>query len=276
MNIVGLGGTGCNIAKRFIDYPQYEVYLINTEEEQHKNFFHMPEYDSHEEYEEKCPSLSKFFKRKKKETIFILSSSGTISGSGLKILESLKKTKITVVLVIPELSELDQEQRLQHNAVFNVLQEYARSGIFEEIIFVSNSILENIIPDLTLLNKYDKINESISYSLHMLNFYNNANPVLKTKYKNKPHTRLCTIGTYDFEKNEEKLFFLLDNHSEKSYCIAIPQEKLEKDTELNKILKENMNSIAINEKTNVSYSIYSNDKDYSLGFVTCRSHVIQE
>ena len=165
MNIVGLGQCGCNIAKCFEQYPQYKIHYINTEKMESKNFFHFEGQASHENYEGSCPDMSGFFKNIKGEVIFFMSSSGAISGSSLRILEQFSGTDVTVALIIPDLMGLGKVQRLQNRAVSGVLQEYARSGLLKKIMLISSLNVEEIIPDMTLMNKYRE--QHLAYDQHI-------------------------------------------------------------------------------------------------------------
>ena len=51
--IVGLGQAGCNIAKLYSQYPQYEVFYIDSEAREEENFLKITKQDSHELYDTK-------------------------------------------------------------------------------------------------------------------------------------------------------------------------------------------------------------------------------
>ena len=205
MNIVGLGQCGCNIAEKFNQYPQYEVYLFDSEKRSGKNARVLKEHNTHKDYEENFPKYK-----------------------------------------------------------------YARSGMLKDVVLISNEILEETIPNLTFLNKYDKINEVISYSLHTINVFENTKPVSKTKIDHKDHCRILSLGSYDYKINEENMYFSLDNVIESVYYISIPQKTLEEDFELVKLIKDNFK-----EKNSSSYQVYSNNADYDYGIVVKRTHFHQ-
>ena len=268
MNIVGLGQCGCNIAKCFDQYPQYKVYLFDSEERKHKNFRLLKKQSSHKGYEENFPKFR--FKPKYDETIFFCASSGKITGASLCLLHHFKETQIRCVLIIPGEDEMPTIYEAQHKLIFNAMQDYARSGVFKDIVFILNESLENSIPDLTFFNKYDKINEVLCYMFHMFNVFENTEPISKTKFFSKEHCRILSVGSYDYKKNKENMYFSLDNENESCYYISIPRKVLETDTKLIRTIKNNFK-----EKENYSYQIYSNNLEYNVGFVVKRTHFNQ-
>jgi len=259
MNVVGLGNCGCNIAEKFIQYPQYKIQLFDSNKER-SNCIHIPEESSHETYENSFiwekPNIPH------NETVFICSSSGMITGCSLKLLEHYKHTQVRIVLVLSEEKEATEQYALQHKLIFNALQDYARSGMFKDIILISNEELESSILDLTFLNRFDKMNDVISYSLHMLNVFENTAPVAETKYVGKDHCRILSLGTYNYKKDEEKMYFSLDKVIESVYYVSIPERTLQTDTELVKIMKNNFK-----DKNNAAYRIFANQHEQDYGFI---------
>ena len=129
--IVALGTAACNIAEGFLQYPQYDVYLIDSEKRKTEaNFKKIPARSSHEEYENKCPAMKSFFKNIKGSVLFIVTGSGTISGASLKVLSYLRHCRINVLYVKPDLDLLTKDDITQNKIVFKILQQYARSGAF--------------------------------------------------------------------------------------------------------------------------------------------------
>jgi len=276
MNVVGLGRCGCNIAKCFEQYPQYNVYHINTEKIDSKNFFLLKKQDSHEEYEKNYSNLSKFFKKIKDEVFFIVGGSGTISGATLSVLEDLKHCKITVVYVKPETDLLSENKTLQEKVVYNVLQQYARSGLLKVMYVFSNPIIEEMIPDITIYNRFEKINKLISSSLHMMNVFNNTEPVTATITDFSEIARIGSAGSFDVEENLENFYFSLDNVCEKCYYYAVPEKQLKEDTKLFRKITEQMKNKAKDKKVKISYMIHSTDYPQIHCYVVARSSQVQK
>ena len=154
---------------------------------------------------------------------------------------------------------------------YYVLQEYARSGLFERLFLVSNPQLEGVLGDVPILGYTDRLNDLIVSTFHMINVYNNNEPVVKNFSDFKEQTRISTIGISNLE-NEKKLFFLLDNIKEMKYYYAISRDKLETDGSLMKKITEN---IKMENDLKVSYGIFATDYEDDYVYCTTNSSLVQ-
>ena len=120
-------------------------------------------------------------KIQKDVTFFVCGASGS-SALSLRLLESLDKrgVKIKVVYFMPALDFLSEEQRLQERAVRNILQEYARSGLFEDITLVSNKTIEGILGEVSVFDYYNQINKAFCDTYHMIETFKNTKPIMST------------------------------------------------------------------------------------------------
>ena len=89
--IIGLGNAGCQIADKFANYPQYNVYKIDVGLKNTKRTFGIKEQNTIEEYETKLPSMRSFFKNVNGEILFVVGGGGKVSSASLAILKSLRK-----------------------------------------------------------------------------------------------------------------------------------------------------------------------------------------
>jgi len=142
--------------------------------------------------------------------------------------------------------------------VFNVLQEYTKSNLFYRFIIIKNSILEDILGDLPLVGYYDKINELIFYTLNNINILESTEAILDNSSTPKETSRICTVGVYDIESGNERLFFPLDNTEDKVYHFFINKEKLKTDGKLYKKIKEGMREKVL-DNLKISYTIHQSD-----------------
>jgi hypothetical protein len=106
----------------------------------------------------------------------------------------LKHCDVNVLYIRPE-TELLSTLKTKHEWVtFNVLQEYARSGVFKRIYLISNPVLEDNIGGAPVVGYYDRLNEIIVSTMHMINVYNHIDPVNSTFSEPEDMRRISTIG----------------------------------------------------------------------------------
>ena len=267
--IIGLGNAGCNIVDKFAKFPQYLTYKMDVGLTRTPTTFPLKQQEKFEDYEEKVPSLKTFFKEVEGEILFVVGGSGKISSATLSILEYLKKHKINILYIKPELSLLNNSQVQLERVVYNVLQEYTRSGVFERMYIVSNEEVAQIVGGISVKNYHEKINEMIVSTIHMINVYKNNDSVNDTFSDLPVGARLTTIGMSDLEKKEYKMFFSLDNVSDIVYYYTHNKEKLESDFELMGKIKE-----AVSEKKEeglrVTYGIF--ETNYEQDYIYCLNH----
>jgi len=274
MNVVGLGDAGCRIADCFSQYPEYKIFKINVDIEG-KGCYTVPVLETAEEYENHSyPKIRPFLKGLKGDTLFIIGGSGKISCASLRILENIKRLPISILYIQPDIDMLDKTQKMQEKVVRNVLQEYSRSGVFEKMCLVSNAALANIVGGAPVIGYHEALNEALVPSLHMINFFLNTKPVAGSIPKPKNTHRIYTVGIFDTEKNEEKMFFSLDNSRHKCYIYGVSEEKLKTDKKLMNKIKKQIESKK-EENVDISYAIYPTDYEHDIGYVIDRTPHIQ-
>ena len=273
--IIGLGSAGCAIADKFAEYPQYLTYKLDVGLRRTPSTFSLKQHEKIEDYEEKLPSLKTFFKGVKGEILFVVAGAGKVSSASLQVLQYLKKYKVNILYIKPEVSLLNDQQTKLERLIYNVFQEYTRSGVFERMYIVSNEEVEQIVGGISIKNYNEKINEMIVSTIHMINVYRNNQSVNDTFCDLPVGARLTTIGMLDLEKKEDKMFFSLDNVSDIVYYCTHNKDKLESDFELMGKIKE-----AVSEKKEeglrVTYGIF--ETDYEQDYIYCLNHssVIQK
>ena len=277
MNIIGLGQAGCRIAECFRQYSQYKVIKIDTGLKKAKGVYALEHQKKPEDYENKFPNLKRtLLKGVNGQTLFI-TSCGFISGASLRLLEQLKtKCQISALYIKPDPANLSKEKLLQNNLVFNVLQEYARSGLLERLYIVDNIKMSEVVGDVPVREYYNKINELISSTLHMINVFDNSESAMSTFSKPIDVARISTLGLVDYETEEEKMFFDLDMPREKRYYYAIPEDVLESDGTLVKKIKKQVKNNVGHDIMRSSYQIHSTGYDKSYVYFVSNSSFIQK
>ena len=273
--IIGLGNAGCKIAQKLSVYPQYNILCLDSEFHEGKKFKLIPKQESHADYEKKFPSIKALLKKTEGPYTIILGGSGSISGGILRLLEQLNTSDITILYIKPDVDLLADLAFNQERLVFHVLQQYARSAVFKGLYIISNSEVENILGELPIIGYYDKLNDAIADTMHMINVYSNIEPVMSTFSDPLETARLITIGLIDIETGKKKLFYPLQMPREKLYYYSIDKKVLQEESSLFKTITEQIKN-KLSKNTKVSYGIYANDYGQNYGYAVAHSTLVQE
>lgn len=266
--VIGLGGAGCRIADQFSKYPQYEVYKIDVGLKG-ANCFALPLKNTPEEYENCVPDMSSFFKDVEGDVLFIIGGGGKISGASLQIMKQLKNCSINVAYIKPDTKSLTRISALQNRLAFNVLQEYARSGVLNKIYLIENTAIEKIIGDVPILEYNNKINETIVGCFHYINIFTHTQAMMESLELPKENHRISTIGILNIKDGTDAYLFPLQNVGHKCYYYAIPEEVLKTDGKLFKTIKEKVS------EDHSSYTIHSTKHAESFAYFVASTNFIQ-
>lgn len=276
MIVIGLGHAGCAIAQKFEQYPQYSVRYIDTEKWGKKSqSYVLDEYAKPEEYEDNCPNLHKFLGDCKGDVLFTVGGSGMISGASLRILEQIKDCQISVLYIQPNRDFLFGDNALQERVTFGVFQQFARSGLFERLYLVSNVDVEESLGNVTVTDYFEKINEAIVSTLHMVHVWQHTPPVMGNLTKPAKTERISTLGVMDVESGDEKMFFSLKNPTSKNILYAINDNSLKKENQLHGNIQKQIKS-KMSDDTKVSFGIYATDYEGSQAYVLAHTKIVQE
>jgi hypothetical protein len=272
MNVIGLGQAGCNVTDMLSEYPQYKTYKIDVGIEGTR-CYDVKRQKGPEEYEKNVPSMKTFFRGIKGETLFVIGGSGHISAMCLRVMEQIKdKCEISVLYIRPELSLLSKTKSLHERATFNVLQEFARSGLLKVLYLASNINLENILGNVPIIGYNNKINELLVSTIHMINVFKNSEPVMGKIEEPSEICRIATFGISEIEEGEEKFFFSLDNTTERCYIYGINEERLATEGGLKKKIISRIKSTSSEESIQVSFGVfptnYQQDYCYTLNYTS--------
>lgn len=267
--VIGLGKAGCAITHNFAQYSQYKTYKIDTGLSPTATTFGLKESSNIEDYEKNCPDMSKFFKGVSGDVLFVVGGGGRVSISSLSILKNLRHCNITVLYIKPEEDFLGSQGKSIDKLVFNVFQQYARSGLFERLYIVENALVERSIPPGSLKDYYNNLNGAIVSSLHMINLFNHTTSVTDTFSSLPVAARISTIGFVEPKKNVDKMFFSLDNVTDRVYYYACNKMRLETE---NNLFGEIKNSLKrkMEPGVRVSYGIF--ETDYEQDYIYCVNH----
>ena len=275
-NILALGNAACNIVESLRKYETYNIYKIQNDPESSKNTYIIPEFETAEEYEQlRCISKIPFLKKIKDSVTFFVCGASKSSAFSLKLLESLhkKNVKIKIVYFHTDMEFAGDEQTQQERVVRNVLQQYARSGLFENITLVSNKILENFIDTINVFEYYKQINEVFCSSFHMVEVFKNTKPVMSTFSKLRESCRVKTIGVSTLSC-EDRMFFPFNQEVEVLYYLGINEEKLRTQGNFFRELTENIRG-RMTDETKAYFGIYPTQYENDYIYVEYFSPKIQ-
>ena len=103
ISVIGIGNGASAIAKKFEEYPQYNIYCLNSSVEKNdSNNFKLGAYTSPDEYEKNVPNLKKFFKKLDDHLQVYIMGASYSSNYTLGILEQCKQKKIDVFYIQPD------------------------------------------------------------------------------------------------------------------------------------------------------------------------------
>jgi hypothetical protein len=264
MVVIGLGQAGSNIASCFSK--KYRKILITADD--------FPKTcKKTEDYETKCPSFSKKLSFKQKKCWFIVCGAGKVAGATLRILEKLKNKEINVIYIYPDPIMSTPLQLKRNRVVFNVLQEYTRSGLLNSIYLVSNKQAETFGSN-SISNYYSALDSIVANVVETIDYFNAEKPVLGNMHNFKEISRIRTFGLGSVEKNEEKLLFPLDNTTETCYIYSISEEEIENESDLLSVIKQ---KITNDKQTNItsSFTVFSSLYNKSFYYSIKCTHYIQ-
>lgn len=214
---IGLGNTGTKIVKKLEQYEQYNILSINSGKE-------IKEYSSPEEYESKCPSFKKIFKNIDNDVYLFLAASGNISGAALRILEQLQGKNLNVVCISSDTITLSSMGNLQQNLVVGVLQEYARSGLLQNLYLLDNSKIEDMLTDVSLENYWDEINSVISYIFHTFLYFQHTPSIMQFGNIDNGLANIHTYGLLD-KNNNKTMFYNFKYWTNETYYFSYNKKK---------------------------------------------------
>tara|TARA_B100000131_G_scaffold316848_2_gene357690 strand:+ start:821 stop:1660 length:840 start_codon:yes stop_codon:yes gene_type:complete len=275
-NILALGNAACNIVESLEQYSIYNIYRIQNEGKKEKNTYILPNLETAEEYENlKILSKIPFLRNIKDSVTFFVCGASRSSAFSLKLLESLHKRKVNIKVVYfhTDMEFSGEEKAKQEKVVRNVLQEYARSGLFEEITMVSNKTLENFVDTINIFEYYKQINDIFCSSFHMIEVFKNTKPVMSTFSKLRESCRIKTVGVSTISC-EDRMFSPFKQEVEVLYYLGINEEKLRTQGNFFRELTENIRG-RMTDETKAYFGIYPTQYENDYIYVEYFSPKIQ-
>jgi len=276
ISIVGIGTGASAIARKFGDITQYEVYeLNNTIKKNSKRKKALEKFSSPEEYEKNVPDLKVFFKDLSDTVQVFIVGTTYSSNYSLGILEQMRDKKIEVFYVKPDIELVNGERHLIENTTFGVLQEYARSGLFESFTVFSNLEIEKTLGDVPIKTYYDTLNTAIFSAVHYLNYFTHSEPEIGQVAKPAKINRIRSMAILNPTNLQENWLFQLDTERELCYYICVNEERLASEGSLHRKLVNILKDKPTNAFRKISYAIYETPHN-DFGYVVAHTNTIQQ
>ena len=274
INIIGLGEMGCKLADEFKKSDNYEVYKIGIDLPKTKRTRGVKKEKEIENYEKNAPPLKHFFKELTGRSIFIVNGGEPISLASLKVLEHIRPWSTSVVYIQPNLSSLNEETKRAENLVFNVLQEYARSGAISKLILISTEKIEEAMGEVPIIGYEESFINYIFSSLNLISYFEHSEPVLSVDSDGVDWSRIMTISLVSLSDFSEKKFFDLQDVRERMYFCGINENELRNDNKLLTSLKDLIDQQREGDQR-TSYRVYSTTYEEPHVFCVQSSAMIQ-
>lgn len=277
--VIGLGKTGCAIAEEFTTYPEYRVYKIASEIEERGSLSlgvhgDMEQYEKQVDQDEVAIYLRSI--KASDEVLFIVEGADPIVGSALRVLETIKDAKISILYICPDRQMSSNTQRRDDRISFNVLQEYARSGAIERIFLLDKPTVERLVGDVPIEQYEKSLSYFISYTIAMVNYFNHTDSILEQTISPANISRLTTVGVSSLEDGSRDaiLLFPLEDITDLHFFYGIPEIDLAEDSSLIGRIKSHAKSHKT-EGVSTSFSVHKTTLDKTIVLCVAYSNKIQ-
>ena len=277
ISLIGIGEAGCNVVSLFKDHKEYNCFLFSEGQQNTKYTRNLPKVTKAEDCEGEAPKLSSY---KTKEAIqdrvqVFLCGSSFSANYVLAILEQIKDRKIDIFYIKPDVDLLIGDVRLQERAIFGILQEYSRSGLFNSLTIFSNPAIEKAIGEIPIKKYFETINKSIYYAVHYLNVFEHTDPLVGNLSKPSEVQKIRSIGIVSVDKLSEQWYYKMQEDRDVAYYLCIASNRLETDGKLHSKVVQSLKSKPRNAFKNVTYAIYESPYESDFGFCVAHTNFIQ-
>ena len=264
--VIGLGRVGCGIAEELTQYPEYKIYKIGANLDRRGNLV-LDEQTDIQAYENNFDLLDAeaYLTNIKPddEVLFVVGGGEPVSGISLSLLEIIKDAKITILYVCPDRSVSSLIQKRDDKIVFNILQEYSRSGLFEKMLLIDRSRVEELVGDVAVSEYEKSVYHFIAYLVAMTNYFDHIDAVLTNRLEPNKISRIGTFGVASLDKEEIKYIFPVEEEEYAHYYYGIPEKDLQQDSELMRKIKR-QNKVFTKENVDGYFSVFPTTLDAAI------------
>lgn len=270
MNLIGIGKVGCNIVDVLARYDETRmVYKINVGD------FGIAANKTPDYYEESFPEaqIRKYLKGVKEddETLVVLCGANIVTAMTLRILEGLPSKNLSIFYIAPLKDQITRQQAINDKIVCNVLQHYARSGMFRAMWLVDNELVEKYVGAISVKRYFETLNDAICQTFQAVHFLLENGPLLGNNPVPLDICRMITFGVVSPD-NDIVLFHDLPQVKQLHYIWAYNEKRLD---EPGTILRDIKSQIA-NNKIPTTYGIYETNYSNDFIYVVAYTNVVKE
>ena len=274
--VIGIGGIGVDVAKNFNNFPQYNLICVDDEKHNVADQHTITKQKKPELYEEAFKTLKPALKKKVKDKVIcVLSGASAVSSISLKLLYGLRDKEISILYIKPEVDLLSDQKRMQDKVVFSILQEYTRSGLFQDMFLISSESMDALVEDASISDYYTSMNEMIVNAFHMIKVFDNQKPAASNLSEVLESRRIYSLGLLEQKSGDEKLFFPIDTPLDKRLYFGITEENINNDKNLQrniiKLIKDKNE-----EFCKYSYGVYKTQYDSDFCYMKIYTSKVQD
>ncbi len=261
--VIGLGNFASIVADEMRSHPEYTIYKMK-EESTSPDTLALGVLGDMKDYEENLNlEEAKFFLKSitPEDTVLLIVDGGSsISGAALRILELINKSSLRVLYIVPDLELASSDELVYHRICLGVLQEFARSGLIQELYIADKTKAEEMVGDVSVADYERSVANFISYAVAMTNYFSHIKPILESKASRPPWCNISAFGIATFEDSLLRDLYALQDIESIHFYYGIPEAELQKDNSLIKKIKTHVKNQKSADKT-VSFSVYSTTFD---------------
>jgi hypothetical protein len=275
MTTIGLGQFGCDVAAQFSNIDGYKyVVKVSTQKQSKqpkcKNIL-LPKFECPEQYETSFPDIRKFINRKEKINRVFVDGKDMAALGCLQLLQQIDKKQDTeVVYLCPDPFFLGVQAYQIHNLTFNVLQEYARSGMFKSVTLISFEGIEKIIKSLEMPFHQNSFAEIIANGIRMTDLFKSSKAIVDNFDTIPAASRIKTISLVDPDTLIHQNFFNLDTTSDVVYYLSYNESEIANNKGLIFDVRNTVRDRFKNNGQRVYYGIFASK--YEKSFICCEQY----
>jgi hypothetical protein len=278
--IIGVGRLGCAVAEEFLSYPEYRIYKILSESPEREDLSvglcdNMEEYEKSVDFDEVGIYLRSV--KSSDNVLLVIEGGDPISGIVLRTLEKVKDAEISVLYICPDRQMISETQRRDDKICYSVLQEYARSGVFKQLMLARKPTIEALIGDVPI-DQYEKtFSYFVSYAVAMMNYFANTDTLLENQINPADVCRIVTLALSSLDDSDSPLnsLFPLEEVRDLHFFYGIPTSDLSEDASLLKKIKSHAKKHKT-DKNVVSYSVHETSLEDVMVLCKAYSSTVQK